>query len=107
MLYEFKSKAAGAGTVVMLQPIAERLLGIIGKEPAEAGLFEPDHLPAAIQTLEAAIAQERASASPNADDEEDLPPGAPRRVSLAQRAWPLLELFRTAHAARKRVTWGL
>ena len=36
MLYEFKCKVAG--TVVMTQPVAERLLAIIGKPPAPAGV---------------------------------------------------------------------
>ena len=53
MLYEFRSKAGG--TVVMTQPVAERLLEIIGKPPARAGVFEPDQLLAAITAIEASL----------------------------------------------------
>jgi len=28
-------------------------------------------------------------------------------VSLAQRAWPLMELLRAAHKADQPVTWGV
>ena len=30
-----------------------------------------------------------------------------RKVSLRQRAWPLLDLFKAAIAAKQRVTWGV
>ena len=53
MLYEFKCKVAG--TVVMTQPVAERLLKIIGKPPAPAGVFEPEHLASAIGALQSAV----------------------------------------------------
>ena len=105
MLYEFKSKAGG--NVVMTQPVAERLLGIIGKSPAAAGVFEPEHLPAAIGALQAAIDRERAQPAAQGTDDEESREDPARRIGLAQRAWPLLELFRAAVAARQRVTWGV
>ena len=104
MLYEFMSRAGG--TVVMTQAVAEQVLGIIGKPPAPAGVFEPAQLSAAISALEAAVAQER---RPSAADDEahDAMPPMTRPVSLRQRAWPLLELFRAALAREQRVTWGV
>jgi hypothetical protein len=103
VLYEFKSKAGG--TVVMTQPVAEQLLDIIGKPPARAGVFEPGQLPAAIAALEAAVAREQ-PVSDDDDEQQSVPPMA-RPVSLRQRAWPLLELFRAALAREQRVTWGV
>lgn len=104
MLYEFRSKAGG--TVVMTQPVAERLLEIIGKPPARAGVFEPEQLRAAIAALEAAVAREQPATVDDDDEQQSLPPMA-RAVSLRQRAWPLLELFRAALAREQRVTWGV
>ncbi len=104
MLYEFRSKAGG--TVVMTQPVAERLLEIIGKPPARAGVFEPEQLPAAIAAIEAAVAREKPVSVDEDDEQQALPPMA-RAVSLRQRAWPLLELFRAALAREQRVTWGV
>ena len=108
MLYEFKSKAGG--NVVMTQPVAERILAIIGKPPAAAGVFEPQHLPGAIAALQAEIAREAANGQANAgsnQEEEDTREEGAKRISLKQRAWPLLELMKAALAADQRITWGV
>jgi uncharacterized small protein (DUF1192 family) len=103
MLYEFKSRATGS--VVMTGPIAERLLAIVGKEAGPKGVFTVEQMPAAIAALQAAVEREKAESTPD-DHEEDRPRDAPRPVSLAQRAWPLIDMLKTAHAADKPVTWG-
>jgi hypothetical protein len=125
MLYEFKSKATG--TVVMTGPVAERMLAIIGKEPGARGIITVEQLGPAIEALQQAVAQERAEGAAGdqdtgrndgrhgeyggdwaagaggADDRDD-----PRRsVSLAQRAFPLIEMFTAARAADRDVTWGV
>lgn len=109
MLYEFKCKVAG--TVVMTQPVAERLLKIIGKPPAPAGVFEPEHLASAIGALQSAVDRDQAGAvtagQANGDDEEESARDGSDRVSLKQRAWPLLDLMKTALAAGQRITWGV
>ena len=111
MLYEFKCKVAG--TVVMTQPVAERLLKIIGKPPAPAGVFEPEHLAGAISALQATVQREQAGAATNdpdnRDEEEDSGSAqdGSKRISLKQRAWPLLDLMKTALAAGQRITWGV
>ncbi|HPU51992.1 MAG TPA: DUF1840 domain-containing protein [Burkholderiaceae bacterium] len=107
MLYEFKCKVAG--TVTMTQPVAERLLKIIGKPPAAAGVFEPQHLPAAISALETAVFRAGAVDDEPAgeDDEEHSAQGGSAGVSLRQRAWPLIDLMKTAQAAGERITWGV
>ena len=104
MLYEFKSKAGG--TVVMTQPVAEQLLEIIGKAPAPAGVFEPAQMREAVRKLQAAVAAEPAPSPEDDDTQEAVAPMA-RKVSLRQRAWPLLDLFKAAIAAEQRVTWGV
>jgi cyclopropane-fatty-acyl-phospholipid synthase len=103
MLYEFKSKATG--TVVMMQPVAERILGIIGKPPGATGIITVAQMPAAIAALEAAVAQERGQPAVEEQDEDGRE--RPRRVSLAQRAWPFLEMLRDSLRAEKDVTWGV
>lgn len=106
MLYEFKSKATG--TVTMTGAVAEQVLRAVGKEPGPQGIFTVEQLGPAIASLQAAVDRERAegSASRNdrADDGEDE---GPRGVSLAQRAWPFIEMLRAAQAAGKVVTWGV
>lgn len=108
MLYEFKSKATG--TVVMTGPVAERLLAIVGKEAAPKGIFTVEQMPAAIEALQAAIAREKAEPAPQGEDEDrsdDRRREAVIPVSLAQRAWPLVEALKAAHAAGQPVTWGV
>ena len=128
MLYEFKCRATGA--VLMTQPVAERLLAIIGKTPGPQGIVLPDQIPAAIAALETAIAEERARASAHeaeerarastheaddrqadrrggSDDTTDDEASRQAAVTLAQRAWPMLEMLRAAHAAKREITWGV
>ncbi len=108
MLYEFKSKATG--NLVMLQPVAEQILAIIGKSPGKTGIILPEPMPAAIAALREAIAQDRravgdteADAPAERDEERERQP----TVSLAQRAWPFIEMLQAAHQANKEITWGV
>ena len=113
MLYEFKCRATGP--VLMTQPVAERLLAIIGKEAGPKGILLPAAMPAAIAALEAAIAAERArpaqppDASGAADDRDADDDEAARQaaVTLGQRAWPFVEMLKAAHAADREITWGV
>ncbi len=105
MLYEFKSKATG--NVVMTGPVAERLLGIVGREPTAKGIFTVEQMPDAIAALQAAIEREAAERSDTADSDDERTREAARSVSLRQRAWPLIDMLSTALAAKQPVTWGV
>jgi hypothetical protein len=106
MLYEFKSRATG--NVVMTQKVAERLLAIIGKSPGPTGIILPGQMPAAIRALEAAVAEERERGGPEErEDEDERDPNRAPGVTLAQRAWPLIDMLRTAAAAEREITWGV
>jgi hypothetical protein len=109
MIYEFKSRATG--TVVTTQAVAERILQIIGKSTTSKGVILPEQMPAAIDALKRAIDTDaQSSRKPSsvdvAHDELDNEP-ADAGVSLAQRAFPFLEMLREAYAARKEITWGV
>lgn len=104
MLYEFKSKATG--TVVMTGPVAEQLLAVVGKEAAPKGIFTVEQMPDAIAALQAAIEREKTE-GPGDEEAEAPAPGSPRAVTLAQRAWPLIEMLRDAHRAGQPITWGV
>ena len=70
MLYKFKSKAAG--DVIMLAASGDRVLRILGRDPAATGILEVAAMPAAMQAIEAAVAQdelERQQAQAEADTE--------------------------------------
>jgi hypothetical protein len=108
MIYKFKSKAAG--DVIMMGPAGDMVLRTIGKEPAPKGIIEPAAMPAAIRALEAAIAAEE-SAREEAEREAAAKGQAlaPREgvVTLRQRAWPLVDMMKRAHAADKEIVWGV
>jgi hypothetical protein len=104
MIYKFKSKAAG--DVIMMGPSGDQVLRIIGKEPSSKGIIEPVQMPAAIQALEQAVATEEA-AREEAQEQDDAKPGKGDGISLRQRAWPLVEMMRRAHAANENIVWGV
>jgi hypothetical protein len=107
MIYKFKSKAAG--DVIMMGPSGDHVLRIIGKQPAPKGIIEPAAMPAAIAAIERAIVDEenaRKQAEADAAAEgKALPPR--EAVTLRQRAWPLVEMMKRAHAEDKEIVWGV
>ncbi len=107
MIYKFKSKAAG--DVIMMGPAGDAVLRTIGKEPAPKGIIEPAAMPAAMVAIEQAIAADaaaRAQAEREAAAEgRKLAPA--EGVSLRQRAWPLVEMMKRAHAADTEIVWGV
>ena len=105
-MYRFKSKADG--DLIMMAPVGDQLLRIIGREPASQGIIEVAALPPAIAALEQAIAAaERArGAARQGDDDDDDEAGA-NAIGLQQRAWPLLEMMRRSLAERADIVWGV
>jgi hypothetical protein len=112
MLITFKSTASA--NIVMLDTLAYRLLHIIGKSLGERGVLAHEELPAAIAQLEAAIhadnlqqaaQQSRADAPAEtpSQDQETNPDDVP--VSLAQSAYPLLDMMRRAWKKDAVMTW--
>ncbi len=105
MLYKFKSKTTG--DLIMLQPNGRRVLEIIGKAPDPKGILLAAHMPAAIASLEAAIAQEQielqaASAKAKGVDEDDK-----ALLSLRQRALPFIDMLKRCSRDGSDVVWGV
>lgn len=107
MIYVFKSKAAAP--LILLGPSADRLLRLIGKEPSAKGIIEVPAMPAAIEAIEAAIAQDDAGRDPpehDANAEGRAPPSG-GGVTLRQRAWPFLELMKRTRDQGEAIVWGV
>ena len=108
-MYRFKSKADA--DLIMMAPVGDQILRIIGREPAATGIIEVAALPQAIRALEEAIAaaelaKRDAERADDDDDDEDDGRGADA-VGLQQRAWPMLELMRRSLAERADIVWGV
>ena len=111
MIYEFRSRAAP--TVIMTQPVAEAILAVIGKAAGPQGIITAEQMPAAIAALEHAVHEER-SRRVSPPESEDSGSGrgladeeSVAQPTLSQRAYPFLDMLRTAHRAGKPVTWGV
>ena len=106
MLYKFKSK--DAADVIMLGPNGDHVLRLLGREPAPKGIIEPGDMPAAIATLERAVADDEADSQRRRDEAEDAGEAAPQAaVTLRQRVWPLVEMMRQCHRDGQPIVWGV
>ncbi len=104
-MYRFKSKAAG--DLIMMAPVGDQLLRVIGREPAAKGIIEVAALPQAIAALEQAIAAaERSRGDARKVDDDDDRAGA-NAIGLQQRAWPLVEMMRRSLAEGADIVWGV
>lgn len=107
MIYKFKSKSAG--DVIMLGPNGDQMLRLIGREPAPKGIIEAAAMPAAVQALERAVAEDEAARA-QAEKEaaakgEKL--GPQEGVSLRQRVWPIVDMMKRSHAHGHDIVWGV
>lgn len=103
MTYTFKS--AATSDILMLQKDGAHLLKIIGKDPDAPGIIEVDQMPAAIATLQAAVAFDKSAHKGEKlsdPDDNDLD-----RVSLSRRAHPLLQMLIASKEAGEPVVWGV
>src|ERR1700761_7686191 len=108
MLITFKTSAAP--DVMMLENLAEYLLGIIGKHLSARGVITHDELPVAIQKLEAAVVvdkKERAEHDGHFHEGEEGHEPHEIPIGLAQRAYPFLDMLRLAQKDNTDILWGV
>jgi hypothetical protein len=101
----FQSDASG--DVMMFDDIAHRMMELMGKDKSGRGVITVEQMPECIARLKAAIAEDRARARGGKQGEEEEESGVAARVSLAQRALPLVELLERSLAREKPVLWGV
>lgn len=101
----FQSDASG--DVMMFDDVAHRMMDLMGKEHSVRGVVTVEQMPECIARLKAAIAEDRAKARGQAQDDEGEETGVAARVSLAQRAIPLVELLERSLEREKPVLWGV
>ena len=99
MLVRFNSKV---GMITMFGDVATKLLRTMGQSGAVPGALLAPDIPAAVQRLREGVARQQNDARPR-DDEKDGE--TQERVSLSQRAFPLIELLERAAKAGADVVW--
>lgn len=98
MLITFKSEANE--DITMLGDVALRFLKIIGHSGTVPGAIVAEDVPDALMRLKQFTHQGTTSPSQSQNEEESFD-----RVSLAQRAFPLIELFTNAAKEKCNVMW--
>jgi hypothetical protein len=96
MLVTFTCKAHA--DITMFGDVAKRLLSIMGHSGTVPGAIRPDDIPEAVDKLKRAIAED--SLAEDSLDQDDK-----QKVSLAHRAWPLVELLTIAGQENCIVMW--
>jgi uncharacterized protein DUF1840 len=108
MLITFKCRAAP--DVVMLENLAQYLVGIVGKRLGQRGVITHDELGDAITKLEAAIVndkKERAEHEGHFHEGEEGHDSHEIPIGLAQRAYPFLDMLRAAQKENADIVWGI
>ncbi|MGH8547967.1 MAG: DUF1840 domain-containing protein [Methylococcales bacterium] len=103
MLITFRSKASA--DVVMFGDVAVNLIKLMGHSGTVPGAILAEEVDTALFKLKQALEADQATSAgskPGPISEDDSDPPA---VSLANRAWPLIELLTAAVAAKCNVMW--
>lgn len=101
MLVIFTSNAHS--DIMMFADIAEKLIEMMGHSGAIPGAIAAKDIPEVLKRLEKAIAfHEKESSDDHQDDEDENPE---IKVSLASRAFPLINMLEDAAREKEPVMW--
>ncbi|MCG3203148.1 MAG: hypothetical protein NFCOHLIN_03067 [Gammaproteobacteria bacterium] len=104
MLVRFRSKESAE--FVMLGDIAVKLIQLMGHSGTIPGAIASEGVPAALQRLREALETQGAEPAPAPESGEEEEPGERGpRVTLANRAYPLIEMLKAAAANDSYVMW--
>jgi hypothetical protein len=106
MLITFKSGVCA--DVMMFGDVARQMMELMGKAPDSRGVITVEQMPAAIARLRQAVAEDRRlHAAPPAGGDEEEEEERRNRVSVTQRALPLIDLLECSLREESAVTWGV
>jgi len=101
MLITFKTSAYA--DVTMFGDVALKLIRLMGRRGTVPSAIEPEDIPQALEMLRAGIAADDAAAKE--DEVEGNDDQAEEKVSVHNRALPLIELLHAAHKENVPVMW--
>ena len=106
MLFTFKS--ATNADLIMHETSGKEILALLGKSPEDArGIITVEQLPAAISTLQTAIAADKARQPGQESRLNESAAGDEPPVSLFQHAVPFVEMLERALKDGEPVVWGV
>lgn len=103
MLVVFSSKTHG--DITMFSDVAVRLLKMMGMSGVVPGAINAEDIPTALERLKRAIETENEEPDEEKSVGEDKDEKEEPRVSIAQRAFPLVEMLEAAAKADCHVMW--
>ncbi|MGR9108418.1 MAG: DUF1840 domain-containing protein [Gammaproteobacteria bacterium] len=103
MMVTFRSKASA--DVVMFDDVAIRLIKLMGHSGTVPGALLAEDIDGALIKLKQAIGAEKSAPEGNATGQLDEDDSDQPAVSLAIRAWPLIEFLTASAAAKCNVMW--
>lgn len=105
VLVTFRTKAYA--NITMFGEVAVRLLRLMGHTGTVPSAIRPEDIPDALRRLKAGIAAAEAAAVPEEPSEARQESGDSEepRVSLKQRAFPLIQLLEAAERENVPVMW--
>lgn len=93
---------SNAGTLTMFGDVALQFLKLMGHSGTIPSAIKADDVPAALAKLESALGAQPAEGAPKKKSGDDR---EPEPVSLRQRAFPLVQLFKRAAEKHCDVMW--
>jgi hypothetical protein len=103
MLVTFRTKAYA--DITMFGDVAKQLLELMGQSGTIPSAIKAEDVPAVLARLESAIKSHTTAERASAPEDDRGDDDAPRRITLSQRAVPLLALLRAAVANHTDVLW--
>lgn len=103
MLVRFRSRESAE--FVMLGDIAAKLIQLMGHSGTIPGAIAADDVPAALERLREALAVQGAEPASGAEGEAEEAGEREPPVTLAKRAYPLIEMLKAAAANNSYVMW--
>lgn len=106
MLFTFKS--AATANLIMHERNGKEILALLGKNPEDGqGIITVQQLPAALATLQCAVATARGNPPEQNADGNEAEGDEEQPVGLAQRAAPFIDMLERAIEAGEPVVWGV
>ena len=96
MLVKFSSEVHE--DIIMLGDVAKNLIKMMGYSGSIPSAISADDVPKALDNLKKAVSDSKSLHENNLDEDEEP-------VTLANRAWPLIEMLEAAKQSNKHVMW--